>query len=142
MHGYQLMGAIADRTGGHWHPSAGSIYPNLQQLEDEGLISGRETDGRRVYALTDAGRERVAAMPSDRPWTDRHQGGADLRGLSREVGVTAMQVSRMGSEAAVDAAASILTAARRDLYRLLAEDPEDDQDATVTDDTAGVADEG
>jgi DNA-binding PadR family transcriptional regulator len=151
MHGYQLMQAIADRTGGRWHPSAGSIYPNLQQLEDEGLISGRDQDGRRVYALTDAGRATVASLPTERSWPDRDTGGRDLRGLGREVGMAAMQVSRMGSAAAVDAAAVILTAARRDLYRLLADDQVDGQDASATDatdatgtDATGdvVADEG
>lgn len=126
MHGYQLMQAFAERTGGRWRPSAGSIYPTLQQLEDEGLIAADDVDGRKVFHLTDAGAAAVAALPDERIWSGRGDGGRDLRGLSRELGMAALQVGRMGSPAAVEAAAAILTTARRDLYRLLADDPATD----------------
>ena len=68
MHGYQIIQELAERTGGVWRPSPGSVYPTLQQLEDEELV--RETaseSGKRVYELTDAGREQAAAAPA--PWT-------------------------------------------------------------------------
>jgi DNA-binding PadR family transcriptional regulator len=123
MHGYQIMQVLGERTGGRWRPSAGSIYPTLQQLEDEGLIASTELDGRRVYDLTDAGRAAVADMPTERAWPGRQDGARDLRGLGREVAIATMQVDRMGSAAAIEAAATILTTARRDLYRLLADDP-------------------
>jgi DNA-binding PadR family transcriptional regulator len=123
MHGYQLMLTFSEQTGGRWRPSAGSIYPTLQQLEDEGLVEAQELDGRRVFALTDSGRAAVAALPEGQPWPGRQDGGGDLRGLSRELGIAAMQVTRMGTPAAIDAATAILVAARRDLYRLLADDP-------------------
>ena len=64
MHGYQIIQELAERTGGVWRPSPGSVYPTLQQLEDEDLV--RETaseSGKRVYELTDAGREQAAASP-------------------------------------------------------------------------------
>ena len=54
--GYQLIQEIAGRTSGVWRPSAGSVYPALQQLEDEGLIAPEGEGRRRMYALTDAGR--------------------------------------------------------------------------------------
>ncbi len=122
MHGYQLMQTFSERTGGRWRPSAGSIYPTLQQLEDEGLVEAQELEGRRVFALTDSGREAVAAMPDERPLAAQDR-GSDLRELSRELGIAAMQVTRMGTPTAVEAAATILTTARRDLYRLLADEP-------------------
>jgi DNA-binding PadR family transcriptional regulator len=59
MNGYQLIQEIAERTGGAWKPSPGSVYPTVQQLEDEGLVEGREVDGRRLLRLTDAGRTYV-----------------------------------------------------------------------------------
>jgi DNA-binding PadR family transcriptional regulator len=58
-HGYQLMKELEERSGGLYRGSAGSIYPTLQQLKDEGLISGDTQDGRRVYRLTVAGRKEL-----------------------------------------------------------------------------------
>src|ERR1700758_3948116 len=54
--GYQIIQEIGERTQGVWRPSAGSVYPALQQLEDEGLISPEGEGRRRLYALTDEGR--------------------------------------------------------------------------------------
>jgi len=121
MHGYQVMQELDSRSGGRWHPSAGSIYPTLQQLEDEGLVSATDRDGRRTFELTASGRAAAADLPADRPWAGRGRGD-DLRGLARELGIAAFQVTRVGSPAAVDEARRVLANARRDLYRLLAED--------------------
>ena len=54
--GYQIMQEVEERSGGVWSPSPGSVYPALAQLEDEGLIRSEEIDGRKLFALTDAGR--------------------------------------------------------------------------------------
>jgi DNA-binding PadR family transcriptional regulator len=62
-HGYQLMKAMEERSGGLYRGSAGSIYPTLQQLEDEGLIKDDRKAGRRVYHLTAAGRKELAKAP-------------------------------------------------------------------------------
>ena len=62
-HGYQLMKAMEDRSGGTYKASAGSVYPTLQQLEDEQLIVSERMEGRRVYSLTDAGREELTRNP-------------------------------------------------------------------------------
>src|SRR5690349_6283155 len=59
MNGYQLIQQISERTGGAWKPSPGSVYPTVQQLEDEGLVEGRDVEGRRLLRLTDAGRTYV-----------------------------------------------------------------------------------
>ena len=49
MHGYQIIQVISERSGGNWTPSPGSVYPTLQQLEDEGLIEPAASEsGRRV----------------------------------------------------------------------------------------------
>src|SRR5690349_24836489 len=55
MHGYEMIQELEERTGGRWTPSAGSIYPTLQLLEDEGHVTAEAIEGRKVYALTDAG---------------------------------------------------------------------------------------
>ncbi len=62
-HGYQLMKELAERSGGVYRASAGSVYPTLQQLEDEGLIESEKQDGRRVYRLTVAGRTELERDP-------------------------------------------------------------------------------
>ncbi|WP_404445240.1 PadR family transcriptional regulator [Microbacterium marinum] len=64
-HGYDLMQALSDRTGGTYTPSAGTIYPRLAKLEEEGLVS-KSVDGRKtIYEITDAGRAEVAARAGD-----------------------------------------------------------------------------
>jgi DNA-binding PadR family transcriptional regulator len=137
MHGYQIMQELEQRSGGRWRPSAGSIYPTLQQLEDERLISGEELDGRRTFQLTDAGRTAAGALPGERAWTGGRGGHDDLRGLSRELAAAAMQVARVGSPAAVEEARGVLGDARRRLYRLLA----DDEATSPTASAAGTSDE-
>ena len=121
MHGYQVMQELGERSGGRWRPSAGSVYPTLQQLEDEGLVTVEDRDGRRTFALTEAGTTAAAAIPADRPWA-RGDRADDLGRLARELGIAALQVNRVGTEAAQTSARTILTDARRSLYRLLAED--------------------
>ena len=128
MHGYQVIQELEARSGGRWRPSAGSVYPTLQQLEDEGLVRSEEIDGRRVFSLTDAGRAETARR-ADRPgapWESVGPAGDDatfdLGRLSLQVGAAAMQVAQVGSARSQDQARDVLVDARRRLYRLLAED--------------------
>jgi len=62
-HGYQLMKELKERSGGMYRASAGSVYPTLQQLEDEGMIRSDQKDGRRVYRLTLLGRRELEKDP-------------------------------------------------------------------------------
>ncbi|QKJ18132.1 PadR family transcriptional regulator [Microbacterium hominis] len=64
-HGYDIMQALSDRTGGTYTPSAGTVYPRLAKLEEEGLVT-KTVEGRKtVYAITDAGRAEVAARAGE-----------------------------------------------------------------------------
>jgi DNA-binding PadR family transcriptional regulator len=64
-HGYDLMQALSERTGGTYTPSAGTIYPRLAKLEEEGLVT-KTVDGRKtIYEITDAGRAEVAQRSGD-----------------------------------------------------------------------------
>ena len=130
MHGYQLMQAIAERSGGSWTPSPGAIYPTLSQLEDEGLVALTAEAGRKVVTLTDAGREYIEARRETwpDPFAGRGGSGADLRGLVHQVGGAVRQVATTGTDAQITAAAAILAEARRSLYLLLAEGPEPTQE--------------
>jgi DNA-binding PadR family transcriptional regulator len=125
--GYQIMQELEERSEGMWRPSPGSVYPALQQLEDEGLIRSEETDGRRLYHLTDAGRAYVAERPEDQPapWetftdtvSDEH---GETAALMRDVGMAFVQVLHAGSEAQVAEAGKVLAETRRALYRILAD---------------------
>jgi DNA-binding PadR family transcriptional regulator len=59
-HGYEVISLLEDRFLGMYAPSAGTVYPRLAKLEAEGLVEHEESDGRKVYSLTDAGREELA----------------------------------------------------------------------------------
>ncbi len=130
--GYQIIQEIGERSDGLWRPSPGSVYPALQQLEDEGLIRA-ETDesGRRAYQLTDEGRTYVAAHPDElrAPWdvvAGSAGGGAiEMRNLLRQVGLAGYQVLTAGTDAQVRQARKILTDTRKSLYRILAADDEE-----------------
>ncbi|MFC4693441.1 PadR family transcriptional regulator [Geodermatophilus arenarius] len=128
MHGYQLMQAVAERSGGRWTPSPGAIYPTLSQLEDEGLVTVTADAGRKLATLTDAGRSAVEELRGT--GNDPFGGGtagaptADLRGLLDQLHGAVRQVARTGTEAQLTAAAGVLAEARRALYLLLAEGPD------------------
>jgi len=132
--GYQLMQELEERSGGAWRPSAGSIYPALQLLEDEGLIRSEEVDGRKLLHLTDAGRavveQRGEGQPA--PWDEL---AGDVSGdarafmkVAREVMIAAAQVMQTGSEPQRAQARRLLVDVRRDLYRILAEGDEGETD--------------
>jgi DNA-binding PadR family transcriptional regulator len=126
--GYQIIQEIAQRTSGVWRPSAGSVYPALQQLEDEGLISPEGEGRRRLYTLTDEGR----AYAQEHAEELRSSWGAvagrtddaaiELGVLFRQVALAAMEVRRAGTPSQLAAARQVLAEARRALYLILADD--------------------
>lgn len=126
MHGYQIIHEIEERSGGAWRPSAGSVYPTLQLLADEGLIAAEEKNGRKTYSLTDIGREAVAdAADTPAPWETsgaRHAGRVTaLPKAGMELAGAAAQVAQTGTPEQVEQAVQILDDARRKLYSLLAQ---------------------
>jgi DNA-binding PadR family transcriptional regulator len=128
MHGYQLMQAIADRSGGRWTPSPGAIYPTISQLEDEGLVTVTAESGRKLVTLTDAGRRHLAERQEK--GADPFAGfraagpGVDLRSVVEQLTLAVRQIARAGTEAQLSAAVTILSEARRSLYLLLADGPD------------------
>jgi len=130
--GYQLMQELEERSGGAWRPSAGSIYPALQLLEDEGLIRSEQADGRKLLHLTEAGRRLVEERPQAQPapW-DELAGdiGDDARAImkvAKETMIAAAQVMQTGSDSQRAQARQLLVNVRRDLYRILADGDEGD----------------
>jgi DNA-binding PadR family transcriptional regulator len=134
--GYQIIQEIGERTQGVWRPSAGSVYPALQQLEDEGLITAAGEDRRRNYTLTDEGRAYVQAHADElkAAW-DAVTGSVDdaavqLHNLARNVAMATVQVAQAGTPVQVQQASKVLAETRKALYRILAADDGDtEQDA-------------
>ncbi len=144
MHGYQIMTELADRSGGVWRVSPGSVYPTLQAMADEGLVASEDSEGRRVFALTEDGRAAVASSQrrgQEPPWVALARGadGATMR-LREAVGplmAAASQVAQVGTPDQVSRAEELLAEARRALYRLLAEDTSSPADTAPSEESAG-----
>jgi DNA-binding PadR family transcriptional regulator len=132
--GYQIMQELEQRSRGMWRPSPGAVYPALQQLEDEGLITAESSGGGRVFSLTARGRAQATAHAEENsaPWETLSDAAGDdipeMFHLLKQVGAAALQVVGAGSTTQIAEARRILAEARRALYRLLAED-EDADDA-------------
>jgi DNA-binding PadR family transcriptional regulator len=125
MHGYQIIHEIEERSGGSWKPSPGSVYPTLQLLADEGLIAAEESNGRKTYSLTDAGRAQLAASGASAPWSEPESESVDFGALPKAglaLAQAAAQVGRSGSPAQIRQAVTELEDVRRRLYAILAQD--------------------
>jgi DNA-binding PadR family transcriptional regulator len=125
MHGYQIIQEIAERSGGAWTPSPGSIYPTLQLLEDQGLVASEKADGKRVFSLTEAGREHAATLPEAAPWDEMVAMSDPSRRLRETfhglMGAT-MQIGRAGTADQIEKTVVILSEARSRIYQTLAGD--------------------
>jgi len=125
MHGYQIIQELSERSGGAWNPSPGSIYPTLQLLEDQGLVTSEKDGGRRVFSLTEDGRLQADALPEEAPWDEMVAESDPVRRLRETfhglMGAT-VQIGRAGSSEQIDKAADILAEARKGIYGMLAGD--------------------
>ena len=126
MHGYQLIQAIETRSGGTWKPSPGSIYPTLQLLADEGLVSSAQDGERKVYSLTDAGVAAAAEFASAPHPSESRRGWDPERAALPKAGAklaqAAAQLVHSGTPEQNQRAVAIVDEARRKLYAILAED--------------------
>jgi DNA-binding PadR family transcriptional regulator len=127
MHGYEMIKEIEERTQGAWTPSAGSIYPMLQLLEEEGLIQSEESDGKRRFTLTETGAvEQEAKAGEEAPWDAVRAGAApesihlgdSLRKLNHAIG----QVFHAADEGQQKRVRELLDESRRKIYAILAEE--------------------
>jgi DNA-binding PadR family transcriptional regulator len=142
MNGYQLISQIAERSGGAWKPSPGSVYPTIQQLEDEGLIEGIDGSGQRKLKPTTAGwhyidehREELEDVwrPFEEAEEERGAGFSDLKPEIGQVLSAVWQIVTQGSDRQRREAVEVLVETRRRLYGILAEgdaDGEEPEEAT------------
>jgi DNA-binding PadR family transcriptional regulator len=124
MHGYQIIRKIEEHTDGAWKPSPGSVYPTLQLLADEGLVSVQTANERKVYSLTDEGRE--AADAAHAPWAQtpprEHTGFSGLPKAGVDLAQVITHAMRTGSSAQQEQAVEVLDQARRKIYTILSQD--------------------
>jgi len=127
MHGYEMIQEISERSGGWWRPSPGSVYPTLQMLADEGLVTTDEqsASGKRLYALTEAGQAAAGGLDKTPPWEqmadDIDANHVALRQAATSLAAAVMQIARTGSPEQRTTAVKLLTETRRKIYLLLAE---------------------
>ncbi len=125
MHGYEMIKEIDTRTGGVWSPSPGSVYPTLQLLEDEGLITSEESGGRKRFTLTDAGRDEATAAAADAPWNEFSDEtvstGQDTREAIFGIMNALRQIGFEGTPEQWQQAVAVLTETKRKLYGILAD---------------------
>lgn len=126
MHGYQIIQELSERSDGSWTPSAGSVYPTLQMLADEGLVVSEEMGGKKVFSLTEAGTQAVAEKAHEpAPWEHTAQSGlgsSAYRESAAKLMQAVWQIGTGGSAKQVEAATEVITEARKKLYSILAED--------------------
>lgn len=123
MHGYQIIQELSARSDGAWSPSAGSVYPTLQLLADEGLVTAQETAGKKVFSLTETGVAAVAATAGQpAPWEGAARGDSGMGEYREAAGRLMQAVFQIGTGTSDQrtAAVEILTDARKKLYAILA----------------------
>jgi len=140
MHGYEMLAELEERTEGVWRPSPGSVYPTLQMLEDEGLVTGEKSEGKRMYALTDAGREHAEQRRGKpAPWEEVTDGispaALNLRGEITSVAGAAQQVMMVGTNDEQAQALQVLAEARRRLYGILAAEDTPEPESAADDES-------
>lgn len=126
MHGYEMIKELSSRTDGMWIPSPGSVYPTLQLLEEESLITSEEAGGRKRFTLAEAGRQEAEAAAANPPWNEfsdeTMSNGRDTR---EAIGGVINALRQIGCEGTPDQwqrAMALLNETKRKLYGILAED--------------------
>lgn len=131
-HGYELIKELEQRYGGFYRPSPGSVYPTLQLLEDEGHLTSEQVTGKRVYTITESGRQLLATHREQRgPEREGHgprghhgHGGdlGELRRAAMGLAESVMQAGRHGTPEQVQAVMALLANTRREVYKILAQE--------------------
>ena len=121
MHGYELIQFLTEKTHGLWSPSPGSVYPTLQMLEEQDMVTSEETDGKKTYSITQAGRELAARLPQGSFVDDPEQSEAigNLREANMLIRRMMKRIITQGSVQDLNKAAAIMRNARRQLMEML-----------------------
>jgi DNA-binding PadR family transcriptional regulator len=119
-HGYDIIMALEEKSNGRYRPSPGSVYPTLTLRDESGFITGDASEGKRIFTITDSGRELLTKKPADATVEDAED-GVDLRGSAMKLGAAVMQAARASDASSQEKVREILDTARREVYKILAE---------------------
>ena len=119
-HGYDIITELDNKSNGRYRPSPGSVYPTLTMLEEGGFITGDAAEGKRIFTITDAGREMLTKKPAEAASEDGDD-GVDLRGSAMKLNAAVMQAARASDVSSQQQVREILDTARREIYKILAE---------------------
>lgn len=126
MHGYEMIQEIAERTDNVWRPSPGSVYPTLQLLVDEGLISGTGTEGsKKLFELTESGRataDQIETPPWEQINEDVDPAAVNLRGAIAQLMGAVAQSAYTATEDQQQRILDVVNNARREIYQILGEE--------------------
>ncbi|BAU12995.1 transcriptional regulator, PadR-like family [Leptolyngbya sp. NIES-3755] len=122
-HGYELIKELEARRGGFRRPSPGSVYPTLQMLEEGGYLTSEEVEGKRVYTITDSGRQLLSDRPAPRRDRESSQPAEliELRQTLTEVNDAVTQVARSSNREQANRVRDLLVQVKREIYKLLSE---------------------
>lgn len=125
MHGYEMIQQIAERSGGLWKPSPGSVYPTLQLLVDEGLITATESDGsKKLFELTEDGRAAAEKIETP-PWEEIADGiepfQLNMNSAAAQLSAAVMQSAMLATAEQQERIVDIINNARREIYTILGE---------------------
>ncbi|KAA2260756.1 PadR family transcriptional regulator [Solihabitans fulvus] len=139
MHGYEMIQEISKRTNGVWRPSPGSVYPTLQLLADEGMVTtSEEAGGKRLFSLTDEGRAEFDKLGGSTPWEQVNDDvdpiELQLRTSMGQLFAAMQQMAHAGTSDQKARAVEALNGARRQIYNILGE-IDADTDTDIDSDT-------
>jgi DNA-binding PadR family transcriptional regulator len=130
-HGYELIKTLEDRRGGFRRLSPGSVYPTLQMLEESGCLTSDSIDGKRVYTITEQGRQLLSdrhqrsgstPLSQDESTANKNSELIELRRSLMDLSDVVTQVARSGNLEQINQVRNLLTQAKREIYKLLAQE--------------------
>lgn len=128
-HGYEIIKELETHRGGFRRLSPGSVYPTLQLLEESGHLTSEQSDGKRVYSITESGRQLLSDRNQQAKPGDAAHGFAahkpseliELRQALTELNDAVTQVARSGNLEQANHVRDLLTQVKREVYKRLAE---------------------
>jgi DNA-binding PadR family transcriptional regulator len=128
-HGYELIKELESRRGGFRRPSPGSVYPTLQMLSEDGYLTSEEVDAKRVYTITESGKQFLSDRNQQSGSRNAHDSFLEsqpselieLRRTLTQLNDAVIQVARSGNLEQANRVRELLVRVKREIYKLLAE---------------------
>lgn len=120
-HGYEIMRSLEEKWGGTYKPSPGSVYPTLQMLEEGGYLVSEQSDGKKVYTITEQGKELLKERGEIKPPDFENVSGNDIKISAVKLAEAVRQGMKIGDKETITKISNILDKARKEIYILLSE---------------------